>query len=408
MEKLAVWYEGWGERWPLGTLAQEGHVVLFEYSPEAQREQLQLSPLQLPLRSQAFGNFPSHLQRLPGLIADCLPDGWGMLLMDRLFAQQRIDPASVSVLTRLAWVGGRAIGALAFEPAQGAQLEREDVQLLSLAQEAQHVLADEATSALRKLLLLGGTPQGARPKVLVHFDAETERMSTVPDAGSTPWLVKFQARQEHKEVCAVEVVYSTVARLCGLDMPATRHFDLDARHAAFAIARFDVQDGMRVPVHTLAGVLHADFTMPGAVDYTGFLRATRFMTRSEEEVRKAFDRVLFNVLFNNRDDHPKNFSYRLNRERRWELAPAYDLSFNEGPNGEHQMAVHGRGKDIGRSLLLDLADSAQLDRKWAASRIDEMLRVAADMPRHLVTRAIRQPTQRKIAARIAENAKRLA
>src|SRR4051812_28261403 len=123
MEKLAVWYEGWGERWQLGTLAQEGHVVLFEYSPEALRHQLQLSPLHLPLRAQAFSNFPPHLNRLPGLIADCLPDGWGMLLMDRIFAQQRINPATVSALTRLACVGRRAIGALTFEPAHDAQLD---------------------------------------------------------------------------------------------------------------------------------------------------------------------------------------------------------------------------------------------------------------------------------------------
>ena len=408
MEKLNVWYEGWGERWQLGTLAQDGHLVLFEYSAEALRQQLQLSPLQLPLQSQAFSGFPAHLHRLPGLIADCLPDGWGMLLMDRMFAQQRMVPASVSVLTRLACVGPRAIGALAFEPASQAGLEAEEVQLLSLAQEAQHVLADEGTNALRKLLLLGGTPHGARPKVLVHYDVQGGRMATTPAPGLQPWLVKFQARHEHKEVCAVEWVYSTLARLCGLDMPATRYFDLSSRHAAFGIERFDMEQGFRVPVHTLAGALHADFTMPGAVDYTSFLRATRAMTRSEVQVRKAFDRAVFNVLFHNRDDHPKNFSYRLNRERRWELAPAYDLSFNEGPNGEHQMAVHGLGKRIPRSAMLDLAQSAQLDIKWAAARIDAMLGVAIDVLSHLETHAIRQATCRKIAARIVATAELLA
>jgi serine/threonine-protein kinase HipA len=407
MEKLAVWYEGWGERWQLGTLAQDGHPVLFEYSAEALRQQLELSPIRLPLRAQAFTGFPAYLHRLPGLIADCLPDGWGMLLMDRLFAQQRRPLASVSVLTRLAYVGARAIGALTFEPAQGTGLEAEDVELLALAQEAQHVLADEETTALRKLLMLGGTPHGARPKVLVHYDPDTGRMATTPAPGLQPWLVKFQARQEHKEACAIEWVYSALARLCGLDMSATRYFDLGLRHAAFGIERFDVQDGLRVPVHTLAGALHVDFTMPGAVDYTMFLRATKAITRSEEQVRKAFDRAVFNVLFNNRDDHPKNFSYRLRRERRWELAPAYDLSFNEGPNGEHQMAVHGHGKKIGRSVMLDLAASAQLDVKWAATRIDSMLDVASGLSEHLDTQPIRQPTRRSIAATVAANARLL-
>lgn len=37
MKKLVVWYMGWGERWPLGTLADDREVLLFEYSPEALR-----------------------------------------------------------------------------------------------------------------------------------------------------------------------------------------------------------------------------------------------------------------------------------------------------------------------------------------------------------------------------------
>lgn len=144
--------------------------------------------------------------------------------------------------------------------------------------------------------------------------------------------------------------------------------------------------------------------MPGSVDYTTFLRATRAMTRSEEQVRNAFDRALFNVLFHNRDDHPKNFSFRLGRDRRWRLAPAYDLSFNEGPGGEHQMAVHGLRKRIPRSALLDLAQSAQLDGRWAAGRIDAMLAVAIDLPRMLADKPIRPTTRRHIAAAVAANA----
>ena len=72
--------------------------------------------------------------------------------------------------------------------------------------------------------------------------------------------------------------------------------------------------------HTLAGLLHANFALPGAVDYATFLRATRLLTRDEREVKKAFGRAVFNVVFNNRDDHPKNFSFRLHRDRCWHRA----------------------------------------------------------------------------------------
>ena len=46
---LNVIYAGWGERWHLGTLADDGRQVLFEYSAEARTKALELSPLHLPL-----------------------------------------------------------------------------------------------------------------------------------------------------------------------------------------------------------------------------------------------------------------------------------------------------------------------------------------------------------------------
>jgi serine/threonine protein kinase HipA of HipAB toxin-antitoxin module len=54
------------------------------------------------------------------------------------------------------------------------------------------------------------------------------------------------------------------------------------------------------------------------------LRAMRLLTRDEREVGKAHVRAVFNALFHNHDNHPKNFAWCLNRERRWLLAPAFD------------------------------------------------------------------------------------
>lgn len=88
---------------------------------------------------------------------------------------------------------------------------------------------------------------------------------------------------------------------------------------------------MRVPVHSLASLLQVDFRLPGSTDYTALLRATRMLTRDEREVQKAYARAVFNVLFHNRDDHPRNFAWRLAQDRQWKLAPAFDLTFSEGP-----------------------------------------------------------------------------
>lgn len=396
MKKLRVIYEGWGERWPLGTLADDGRHLLFEYSPEALQQGLELSPRHLPLRALAFGGFPAHQWRLPGLVADALPDGWGWLLMDRLFRLHGRDIAALSPLDRLAFVGERVMGALAFEPADPLTLAQEDVQLLALARESQAVLADQDTQALRTLALMGGSPHGARPKVLIHFDPASGHISTQAFDGASAWLVKFPARGEHKEVCAIESLYAGLARDFGLDMPATRHFDLDAQLAAFGAERFDIERGLCVPVHTLAGLLHADFRLPSSVDYTTFLRATRMLTRNQVEVNKAFERAVFNVVFHNRDDHAKNLSYRLGEDRVWRLAPAYDLTFNPGPAGEHQMDVCGEGRLVTRAHLLELARQGDVPAGFAQACLARALALADELPARFQAHDIRPATRKTI------------
>ncbi|WP_370521634.1 HipA domain-containing protein [Acidovorax sp. HDW3] len=47
------------------------------------------------------------------------------------------------------------------------------------------------------------------------------------------------------------------------------------------------------------------------------------------------------MAFNNRDDHPKNFSYLMDSKGHWQLAPAYDVTYYEGPAGYHQMDIMG-------------------------------------------------------------------
>ena len=372
MKKLEVYYRGWGEHWLLGTLADNGQRILFEYSARALQESFELSPRHLPLRAGSFGAFPAHQQHLPGVIADALPDGWGMLLMDRLFRQHGLDLTNLSPLDRLAFIGERATGALTFLPATEELLLPEKIDLASLAQASKLVLAGDETTALRKLALIGGSPQGARPKVLLHYHTKSGELRSECKVGFAPWLFKFPAQGEHAEVCALEDLYTKAAALCGIEVPDTKHIALGKGLAAFGIQRFDRDGDLRAPTHTLAGLLHADFRLPGSVDYLTFLRATQFLTRDEREVEQGFRRIVFNVIFNNRDDHAKNISFRLGRDRQWRLAPAYDLTFNPGPRGEHQMDVLGEARVITRSHLVKLGSQASLKVAFVSQAIEQV------------------------------------
>jgi len=382
MNRLTVVYLGWGEYWPLGELLEAGRPgepLLFEYSAEARRQGLELSPLRMPLAHPGAFRGEAFFLGLPGLIADALPDGWGMLLMDRALTRAGRRPAEASPLERLAFVGNRAIGALGFEPPAPVALDPEDMELPRLAAEVDQVMEAPADDALRHLLLLGGSPQGARPKVLADFDATSGALSTGhPDAGQ-PWLFKFPAREEHRDACAVEELYARLARRCGMEMPATRFFDLAGGYSAFGVCRFDREAGMRVPLLSLAALLHVDFRLP-ALDYETLLRATRRLTGDEREVLRAFERCVLNVLLHNRDDHGRNFAFRLGRDRRWRLAPVFDLTFSIGPGGEHTTTVAGEGRAPARSHLLEIARRGGIAAKTAVATIDHLLAGVAELP----------------------------
>jgi serine/threonine-protein kinase HipA len=375
MKKLSVFYSGWGEHWHLGELADDGVHLLFEYSPEALKKGLELSPLNLPLRSIAYGNFPTYQDRLPGLIADSLPDGWGLLLMDRVFKKKGIPLFEISPLDRLAFLGDRAMGALTYVPASDNKIETFDFSLKELAQEIYKIIADEPTSALTQIAQIGGSPQGARPKALVRFDLKTNTISTDDKASGPSWLIKFPGEHEHKEVCAIEDLYCELAKKCEIEMPSTHYFELGKKLSAFGTERFDRNKNVKIPMHTAAGALNSNFRIP-SVDYISLLRLTRLMTNDQREVEKAFLQCVFNVTFHNRDDHAKNFSFLLDEKKNWKLSPAYDLTFSHGPGGQHQMDICGEGNNPGKEHLLNLALKTGIDKKKALFYLDEVSNVA--------------------------------
>ncbi|HEY1399506.1 type II toxin-antitoxin system HipA family toxin [Roseateles sp.] len=405
MNKVEIVFEGWGQSWTLGTLAQRARTTLFEYSPEAIARGIEFSPLRVPLQMQTYADFPQHLGGVPGFIADALPDGWGLLLMDRVFRKSGRDPATLNTLDRLSFIADRAMGALSFKPASDVEITQEDLTLLQLAQAAHDVVEDRDSEALKTLAVVGGSPQGARPKALVQFDPQSRRVSTDPRARGAPWLVKFPAQNEHVEVCGIEVAYARLAQAAEIDMPPVHLFKLAPKLAAFGVERFDRSEGMRVPVQSLASLLHADFRLPSA-DYQQLMQATKFATASHQEVLKAFQRCVFNVVFNNRDDHTKNFALRMNRRMEWEVAPAFDLTFNPGPGGYHQTAVMGEAKTPGREHLLRLAQACDIPSQHAMGVIDRMCEVASGLPDALDAEGVRRATRQTISAAVSTNVRR--
>ena len=241
---------------------------------------------------------------------------------------------------------------------------------------------------------------------MVYRDARDGSFTTAVKPGFEAWLIKFPAKGEHPEVCAIEMVYAECLRLCGIQTPDTQYFSLPNGLAAFASKRFDRMNGQRVPMQSLAAFTGADYQSPGVLDYVNFLRATQMCTNDVREKAIAFERAVFNIAFNNRDDHPKNFSYLMSATGEWKLAPAYDVTFCEGPGGYHQMDVMGEALAIDRKALLRLADEAEVSEAMAGVIIDRICGVAsrfAAMAEKLYPQAITQDTLHLIQSRIDDN-----
>jgi serine/threonine-protein kinase HipA len=402
-----------GQERIVGQLAETGPraaggQVVFEYDPAFLRDPLWLSPFKLPPQSGLIEHRDFAFGPIFGLFDDSLPDGWGLLLMDRFFQQRGSALAEVSVLDRLAYLGTRTMGALTYHPpADAPDPAARRLDLHEMARASQQVVEGTAGEVLPLLLRAGGSPGGARPKVLVGVSGDSILAGDddLPP-GYTHWIVKFHARQDSPDAGPGELAYSLMAREAGLAMPPARLFETAQGERFFGVERFDRRGNHRYHVHTFGNLIQANFRIPSC-DYRQLLEVTRILTRNHQSVLECYRRMVFNVLTHNRDDHVKNFAFRMTDEGGWELAPAYDLVFSPGPGGEHTMTVAGEGRDPARRHLLQLAAPAGIPDREAESIVDDVASAAARWRVHARQTGVGTKSAKRVEQAIGECLARL-
>ena len=308
------------------------------------------------------------------MFADSLPDGWGRLLMDRHVRKQGGNPAALTELDRLSYLGRRTMGALTYHPpADPAERDPVAVDLQRLAEGARKVLTGSRADVLPELLRVGGSPGGARPKVVVGVKGD-ELWSGDDDlpAGFEHWLIKFNSKEDGTDGGRIEVAYARMAAAAGIDLPPVRLFETAKKGAYFGARRFDRARGnRRVHVHSLGGLLHANYRVPNC-DYDVLLKVARRLTRDQRAVTECLRRMVFNVVAHNRDDHVKNFSFMLDERDEWSLTPAYDVTFSNGPGGQHQMTIDGEGELPSRAKILALGERHGVARRDCEAIIEQV------------------------------------
>ena len=338
----------------VGIIAYRKQNIYFEYDQYFLNSNIQLSPYKLPLKSGIHSCEDNVFDGLFGVFADSMPDGWGRLLLDRYLLRKGIRYNGITPLDRLGYIGNYGTGALLYKPCIGS-IERNitRINLDNLALQSMKILNDDGQEDLEKLLILGGSSAGARPKVMVQIDQNNNIISgnQTLQPGYNHYMIKFASHLDPKNIGKTEYLYSLMAKKAGIKMLNTKI--LQGKY--FAIERFDRIDDARVHVHSVAGLTHSDFRYP-TLDYDDLLSLTLHLTKSVKEQVAMFRLATFNLFAHNRDDHAKNFSFLLDVDNAWKLAPAYDLTFSEGPGGEHSTTYLGEGRNPRVEHLFRLAE----------------------------------------------------
>lgn len=358
---------------PVGRLAVRNHQIYFEYDATFIKKGIEISPFRLPLKSGVQSFNYNLFEGLPGVFNDSLPDGWGRLLFDRYMRSLGILPTDITPLDRLAYIGKHGLGALVFEPDYSINKAENDISLDSLAMQSQKVLEGSSDDVLAELITLNGSSAGARPKALIGVNETRDHIihgvHALPD-GYTPWIVKFPNSQDGLDAGAIEYVYALIAKEAGIVVPDIHLFSSERGAGYFAIKRFDRRSGKCYHMHTACGLLHSDFRTP-SLDYEDLMALTSMLTRDIREVEKMFQLAVFNVFSHNRDDHSKNFTFLMDQEGQWNLAPGYDLTFSSGPGGEQSTMVMGEGRNPKTEHLLKLGKETKINNKRINSIIDQ-------------------------------------
>lgn len=340
---------------PIGRLAltKEG-LCAFEYSAEWLGSGFSISPFELPLKSGVFIAKSRPFDGGFGVFDDCLPDGWGLLVLDRYLQQNGINPRTLTLLDRLALVGSAGRGALEFRPDRSLVSKQDYVDFEKLALEAEQILGNEDYSGkgIEEFQYRGGSPGGARPKIFTRYDGKE-------------WLVKFRAKNDSERIGAEEYNYSLLAKKCGIEMPETRLFE----GKYFGVERFDRTPRGKLHVISMAGLVGADYRLP-SIDYAHIFQACAMLTHNVAELWKVYRLMVFNYLIGNKDDHAKNFAF-IYRDGDWHFSPAYDLLPSDGINGYKTTSINDR-IEPSKEDLFAVAVKAGLDKREAVGIFEKM------------------------------------
>lgn len=316
---------------------------------------------------------------MPGVISDSLPDRYGKTYFKQYYKQEYgVFPTA---LEQLLFLGEHAMGGLVFKPSMIKEDERAEKileirELYELSKKVEQEKLDYTISSA--IALSNSAAGGAKRKAIVRFDPETHKVCLGDKHGELPkgyvyCMIKFDETESRKypfidkpddELSVpnkLEYVYSLCAKKCGINMTRTWLVE-DEIGFHFATERFDRRDKKRLHMHSFAGMHHNDAS-PQSMSYEMLFKTAEFLNTSHESKNQIFKVMVFNLVFGNRDDHAKNFSFLMDNQGEWEFSPAYDITFSthEGVQPWHQLTIGNMASNIKAKVIMEIANKFKIE-----------------------------------------------
>lgn len=404
----------WGEF--VGAVAWNNNTgfATFEYDPKFKKMNWDLAPLQMAIYSEKNKfEFPTLRKKaiseldtfkgLPGLLADVLPDRYGNELINIWLAKQGRPQNSMNPVEMLCFIGTRGMGALEFEPSTLKEskntfsVEIDDLvdiakKMLSKKEAFATNIKDEDKKAISEILRIGTSAGGARPKAVIAYNpksGEVKSGQTNAPKGFEHWLIKLDGVSDvqlgkSQGYGRVEMAYYKMATDCGIEIMPSKLLEENGR-AHFMTKRFDRDDGsIKHHIQSFCAMKHFDYNAVTSFSYEQLFQTMRELKLPYSAAEQMFKRMVFNVLARNCDDHTKNFSFRLKKDKEWELAPAYDVCHAYQPGNkwvsQHALSINGKRKNITREDLLVIGKSIR--SKNAEFLVDEINKTVANWKKY--------------------------
>jgi serine/threonine-protein kinase HipA len=187
------------------------------------------------------------------------------------------------------------------------------VALPKLLSAAEHVMDETDTDEdLQLLFAPGSSLGGARPK------------ASVREKDGQPAIAKFPRKDDETNTVIWEAVALRLAHKAEIAVPVARVETLGVK-PVLLLRRFDPNGKRRIPFLSAMSMLSAkDNESHSYLEIVDALRQNGAAPKADIEA--LWQRIVFNILISNTDDHLRNHGFLCQGSDGWLLSPAYDLN----------------------------------------------------------------------------------